>query len=85
MTETSHRTEDDLDEGDAGREKPALAGSYLITLAGSVGMIVLTLFTGVVSARLLSTDGRGGGGAKDGWGQVVNGVRILPYPHSLPQ
>lgn len=49
----------------------ALAGSYLITLAGSVGMIVLTLYTGVVSARLLSPDGRGAVGAIAGWVMVV--------------
>lgn len=83
MTETSHRTEDDLDEGDAGREKPALAGSYLITLAGSVGMIVLTLFTGVVSARLLSTDGRGAVGAIAGWALVVTVVSSFGFREGL--
>ena len=50
----------------------ALAGSYAITLAGSAGMILLTLFTGVVSARLLSPDGRGAVGAIAAWVMVVS-------------
>lgn len=48
-----------------------LSGSYVITLVGSVGMIVLTLFTGVLSARLLSPDGRGAVGAIAGWVMVI--------------
>ncbi|MEM9038293.1 MAG: O-antigen ligase family protein [Actinomycetota bacterium] len=60
-----------------------MAGSYAITLAGSVGMIVLTLFTGVLSARLLSPDGRGAVGAIAGWVMVVTVVSSLGFREGM--
>lgn len=61
----------------------ALAGSYAITLAGSGGMILLTLFTGVVSARLLSPDGRGAVGAIAAWVMVVTVVSSFGFREGM--
>lgn len=69
--------DDGVDEAGGTSSRGALAGSYLITLAGSAGMIVLTLYTGVVSARLLSPDGRGAVGAIAGWVIVVTVLSSL--------
>lgn len=53
--------------------RPARLGrSYAVTLAGSVVVIVLTLFTGVVSARLLAPDGRGAVGAIAAWAMLAS-------------
>ena len=43
--------------------RASLGRAYALTLASSAGMLVLNLMTGVLSARLLSPDGRGAVGA----------------------
>ncbi len=49
-----------------------LASSYAVTLAGSAGIVVVNLFTGIMSARLLAPDGRGAVGAIAGWVMVAS-------------
>lgn len=48
-----------------------LSRSYLVTFGGSVGALVLNLFTGIVSARLLGPDGRGVVGAISAWVMIM--------------
>lgn len=64
--------------GDAREQETSLGGrqaglsrSYLVTFGGSVGALVLNLFTGIVSARLLGPDGRGVVGAISAWVMIV--------------
>ncbi|MGK2955530.1 MAG: lipopolysaccharide biosynthesis protein [Solirubrobacterales bacterium] len=48
-----------------------LARSYVLTLGSSGGVLLLNMFTGVLSARLLSPDGRGVLGAITAWAYVA--------------
>lgn len=49
----------------------SLGKSYAITLFGNAAMIVFNVYTGVITARILSPDGRGAVGAIAGWVIVV--------------
>ena len=51
--------------------RATLGRSYAVTLLGSVGFLAFTLYTGVLSARLLAPDGRGAVGAIAGWAMLV--------------
>lgn len=51
--------------------KAAMGSSFLLTFGGSVGSLVLNLFTGIVSARLLGPEGRGVVGAITAWVIIV--------------
>lgn len=53
---------------------PRLGRSYAITLGGSAGVMVLTIFTGVLAARLLGPDGRGAVGAIAAWAMIASFV-----------
>jgi enterobacterial common antigen flippase len=62
----------DTTEVNTGERRAGLGRSYAVTLAGSGGVLVLTLFTGVVSARLLGPDGRGAVGAIAAWAMLAS-------------
>lgn len=64
-------TDDADDEGVGAPREAAVGRSYLLTFAGSVGSLVLNLFTGIATARLLGPDGRGVVGAITAWVIVV--------------
>jgi enterobacterial common antigen flippase len=49
-----------------------LGRSYALTLAGSGGVLVLTVYTGALSARLLAPDGRGVVGAIAAWAMLAS-------------
>lgn len=60
--------------GSGGPPEPnrGLGRSYAVTLAGSGGVMFFTLFTGVVSARLLAPEGRGVVGAIAAWVMIAS-------------
>lgn len=58
-------------EGEKVAAPRRLARSYVVTLGSSGGVLLLNMFTGVVSARLLSPDGRGVLGAITAWAYVA--------------
>lgn len=55
-----------------GGRQARIGRSYAVTMAGSAGALVLTLFTGIVSARLLGPDGRGVVGAIAAWAMLAS-------------
>lgn len=67
----------------AGAASAALAGAFSMTLLASGGLVLLSLLTGVLTARMLGTDGRGQVAAISAWLMTLSWGASLGFADAM--